>query len=606
MKSGSRWLFIGRLAGPMFAAALVCIAGWFAVALAFASGEFNVAFGLAALLAPVSWWIGVRIAPLLNATIERALRVADPVLFLRPFIRESGLTQPVLKSPGWLALIGPAGRVWYNFILSRTFAEDFEEHLMRHLQCVVTLGNPRNLTPRTGAYRVYVDDDRWQSTVTLFVERARAVILLSGNSPALLQELELLKSLGRAGSVFLIVDEGPDSDDWSVVKRMYEAAGWKLPSEFPGSGALLGFDDTGTGWVVEYGPLQAPAAARRIAGILNARRTAATQVPVSTPAPPQAEAPGTPTEVVQELRESAPAVRHSRESEIKSSLFEEVIPSAYFLQWVVKSLERFPIVGARMAMIYASVSLAFVTSMIVRPFVPTVPLVFVIAAMWLTIASVTVTGVWLMRRGRVRRYKQAARDVGVSLDDEESAASIIESAQCIVGTQHGKNLWEAITLRCNSGAFIELAEERVVGARYRQGARILEREVVDVDGDRYHVLTVGLADHARYRVIFDIGNREEKGLEGSPEMRVLAQKYARNLRVMQMCTPGDRVLRRLIAMAFAIVAHMSVYAAFIGACMFVANRSSMSVSAAALFCLPAPLALLLGRPFRRYAALRPI
>jgi hypothetical protein len=72
-------------------------------------------------------------------------------------------------------------------------APTFEERVVKHMSVVgpvVAVGKPGEKLPHTGAYRVYVENEHWQSFVDDLIQKASFVLIQSGDTAGLHWEIE--------------------------------------------------------------------------------------------------------------------------------------------------------------------------------------------------------------------------------------------------------------------------------------------------------------------------------------------------------------------------------------------------------------------------------
>lgn len=610
MTSGARTFVLFRLALPMLLATAACIAGWLVVVLLLATEFSNLGIAAALMLVPFSYWVGVRVVPLFHVSLRRASKVREPILLLRPFIKETAGGEPILTSLGWTALIGPVARAWFNFVLGRTFGEKVEASLMRGVGNVVTLGNPRNLAPRTGAYRVYVDDAHWQDTVVDFARRARAIVLLSGSSGAILWELKTLKTLACTQSVFLIVDESTVSDRWSAVKRTFEAAGWSLPQEGPGSGSVLAFTETGVGILLARTPGTSDDTARVVERAIDAR-SANLCLRCGDSVPAVSTVICTPCQ--EPVR---PASYSSRPSAATAPTAPASADS--FIEWVVPRLKSFPFVGARMAMLYALVELSFLAAFFAyRLRIAAVPPAAMFVLCGTVLFAIVVAGAWSFRQIRAARHARVCSKIDVDPSIVRFVSYLPEWARCAVSDAGGKELWDAIYIRCNVASFAEPAEDAVLALRYKSdpGWRVIDRERLHIGNDTYDKLTIQNTGNKLETVYFDVtgsiepGSHEAAFLASSPAAGEYLRELADEIPMLLLRAPSVRNVRRVAAVALGAVAHIS-FAFLLPLSVVIATSSAtdtarMLGSVWFMWLLP-PAALLLGRPFRKYADVKRI
>jgi hypothetical protein len=104
-----------------------------------------------------------------------------PVLYLRSFSADAGLTDAQDDNPLWALLGSPRLET----------AERSLAAAVGDVGPVVAIGRPRERVPPLGAARMYVGDE-WQEVVSRLVEASRLVLLRAGTSEGFLWELQYL------------------------------------------------------------------------------------------------------------------------------------------------------------------------------------------------------------------------------------------------------------------------------------------------------------------------------------------------------------------------------------------------------------------------------
>jgi hypothetical protein len=81
----------------------------------------------------------------------------------------------------------------------RHFASQEERiaNYFRRYGTVIAIGRPGELLPGGGSFRIYVDDDSWQSTAVRLINRADLILLRCGSAPGLSWELEQIIALNK-------------------------------------------------------------------------------------------------------------------------------------------------------------------------------------------------------------------------------------------------------------------------------------------------------------------------------------------------------------------------------------------------------------------------
>jgi hypothetical protein len=76
-----------------------------------------------------------------------------------------------------------------------TSSEENLAKLLGRIGPVIAMGRPGERLPRAGAARLYVHERRWQTVADQLIKRSGLVVLVGGNSPGLLWEMERLRDL---------------------------------------------------------------------------------------------------------------------------------------------------------------------------------------------------------------------------------------------------------------------------------------------------------------------------------------------------------------------------------------------------------------------------
>lgn len=128
-------------------------------------------------------------------SIDVKLDDREPVLFLRPFDKDSGwdgaASFSVYRPRTWrkALLLTPTNLT--ALFLEMTGRNSFEQVLAfvtRKIGPMVAIGEPGN-PPILGAKNIYVGDDNWQEEVIELAQRSKLVVLTAGTSPRVLWEV---------------------------------------------------------------------------------------------------------------------------------------------------------------------------------------------------------------------------------------------------------------------------------------------------------------------------------------------------------------------------------------------------------------------------------
>lgn len=162
-----------------------------------------------------------------------------PVLYLRAF-QEDGKTAMSAVMSSWKAKL-------YEIVQAATP----EQELARLLDVVgpmVAIGKPGEPLPELGAYRMYVDHDRWQSVVLDLMNSAALVVMRVGASAGVSWELEqMLAHVPRQRLLLLILaGQAPHPDAQELLRNAVGDGPWNQAGATDGAwGWLVGFDAQG-------------------------------------------------------------------------------------------------------------------------------------------------------------------------------------------------------------------------------------------------------------------------------------------------------------------------------------------------------------------------
>lgn len=193
--------------------------------------------------------------PLDEATLNSAKEI---VLFLRPFTMDNAVFKARIH--------------WKGLIYGKTFEQFFKKALRKQGKCLAAFGNPIDDTIILGgASRVYYPDDNWQDKALNLMDRSRIILLQQGNTESLRWELsQLLQSPERMRKLYMLTPSRQGAfmrwlqtfedflrnvpkTNWQKVVRGFAQAGFTLPSDHPGFGSVIQFDEHGHGTVITTG-----------------------------------------------------------------------------------------------------------------------------------------------------------------------------------------------------------------------------------------------------------------------------------------------------------------------------------------------------------------
>lgn len=204
------------------------------------------------------------------------------VFFLRPFWKDALAAEAgQVSDEALLPLGGGLMFLVLEFFGSRSLELAFARRTRPRLGVLVAIGNPRDRLPRRGAHRVYCDDDEWQAVCRTLIVGARCVLMQLGDTPGLQWELEQLRMGPQRDRLFIVTEpytsESPSPIDrrsaalWRRAHQTLTAAGWSLPAEDPGRGAVVCFTPSGEGQLLVRCSHDVGVLAGRIARHLSGR-----------------------------------------------------------------------------------------------------------------------------------------------------------------------------------------------------------------------------------------------------------------------------------------------------------------------------------------------
>jgi hypothetical protein len=570
------------------------------------SNAIQLGLTLMIFVAPAGYWLWRRYSAFFDVARESALRLPNPVLFLRPFSKDDRKIESGFESVGWSVALGPLGRVWYATLLRKTPEERIEQATMKALGPMVALGSPRDRMPRSGALRVYASDGEWQDVVRVFVSRAQAVFMMAGTTTALTWELGHLRETVEPSRVFIFT-EPPNTirDRWSAILRTFEAAGWVLPARDPGPGAVIGFDDAWQPAVLARG---ADDAERLIAAVMKWRD-----------ASERAICPGCESSLIAAecascldtlaTNEGAVSPEHPEALPIATEargLIGERRPSDDFLGWILPLLGRFRFRGFRVAWALLVLTAVTVLSIVTsdRPPLPQ-PAWFLV--LLVSAALLLALAMWTLRRAPVRTVERKARKQGFSATAVEHLGTVVDRRAALIGAESGTNLGSAILLEAPFASMIPALEDRAIRSRLGTVTEVV-RNRETLGGVAYDIVDAIQENGSRKRLHFelhrlDVAARAEEIVRAEPRgeefLREVVVPAIPVIRQRASRAPGSRVSLWLATLA----AVASLAASVIGGFLVIVTEEPDALRSAYLWALPvtllAPAFLLLCRRLRR-------
>ena len=162
-----------------------------------------------------------------------------PVVYLRSF--ELDLT----AIPGTVQLVASAGSP--NLLATSARPEESLQ-LLHALGPLIAIGKPGNI-PELGAYRFYVDDRDWQSSISDLLPRAQLVVLVPGSSEGILWEIRQAARVVEHKRIlfylpFVENSGGTRQQQYEQFKKAAEVHyGCRFPDAI-GEALFLGFDSS--------------------------------------------------------------------------------------------------------------------------------------------------------------------------------------------------------------------------------------------------------------------------------------------------------------------------------------------------------------------------
>jgi len=188
--------------------------------------------------------------------IEQVLQ-EDPrpsVLYLRPFEREDDYFTAPLNDE--CRALGIPIRNPSAFRQTATLEEYFFREVTARLGPFVGLGDPYDYAPPAGVARVYLPDEGWEAEFLSMARNCGCIFLALGESPNFERELRSLRDERLLTKVFAFTSP-PPKDRWYArqwgrsVKKQWIRFARELsacdfePGEYPGDGAVVGFEPSG-------------------------------------------------------------------------------------------------------------------------------------------------------------------------------------------------------------------------------------------------------------------------------------------------------------------------------------------------------------------------
>jgi hypothetical protein len=169
------------------------------------------------------------------------------VLFLRPFVADS---IPADRNTFVEAVRNQAGWMWPA--TTTNLQRFLSQEVCSRIGPMITVANPRDGVPAVdGTQTIIAPEADWQPTVAELARSACCIILELGGTEGFCWELNHLRHHVELRKVFGVLDlEGWHEKHWLSFCRTFQAAGFTLPSHYPGDGTVIRFEPDGRGVIV--------------------------------------------------------------------------------------------------------------------------------------------------------------------------------------------------------------------------------------------------------------------------------------------------------------------------------------------------------------------
>ena len=140
-----------------------------------------------------------------------------PIVFLRSFRDEN--VRVATKTPLW------------SLIRARVRLEEVIAGQVLQLGPCVAIVMPGERAPKLGAMRAYFADANWQTAIRIWTDRALLSVVMVGDSPSVLWELEHLVWSNRASSLLMVLPPDPSPEArakrWQAVRKVFAGTRWQ-------------------------------------------------------------------------------------------------------------------------------------------------------------------------------------------------------------------------------------------------------------------------------------------------------------------------------------------------------------------------------------------
>lgn len=135
---------------------------------------------------------------------------------------------------------------WHSNTLEEAIVEPLSE-----LGPVVTVADPRHKARPLGATRVQLSGTEWQKDVNLWIDRCRTVVMIMGETPGLMWELQQLALRESLSKLLIVVPPLPQDMleiRWQATRNALSQAvpALAVPAALPSDAAVIGFTSSGS------------------------------------------------------------------------------------------------------------------------------------------------------------------------------------------------------------------------------------------------------------------------------------------------------------------------------------------------------------------------
>jgi hypothetical protein len=161
----------------------------------------------------------------------------SPVLFLRSFDTENVRTY---KTSPFKHPISIHIRNYVGY----TFDELIEPEITKRIGPFIGLGNSKDYLPLQGASRSYIHDNNWQLAIN-YCNQSSVILFLESIRGGARWELEYIRQNIDPGKLFIVtfpIKFRTKRNNWNSFKELLINAGYNIPFDNPGYGAIITFN----------------------------------------------------------------------------------------------------------------------------------------------------------------------------------------------------------------------------------------------------------------------------------------------------------------------------------------------------------------------------